>query len=147
MGLKTICFPHVESVTLFHCRQKYLRCVTDDVCYEPHGWFWWEDVCVADHELLQYVILYGTCQLLQFTTLEYYRQYKMFNNISIFFHPHQSLKEAYSNLCMKIHLTSKLTQYLANIFKMRFLKRNCIKYAKQCQNGIFEKTCRATMLP
>ena len=57
------------------------------------------------------------------------------------------LKEAYSNLCMKIHLTSKLTQYLTNIFKMRFLMRNCIKYAKQCQNRIFEKTCRATTVP
>ena len=48
-------------------------------------------------------------------------------------------KEAYSNLCMKIHLTSKLTQYLTNIFKMRFLMRNSIKYSQQCQNGIFEQ--------
>ena len=57
------------------------------------------------------------------------------------------IKEAYSNLCMKIHLTSKLTQYLTNIFKMRFLMRNCIKYANQCQNRIFEKTCQATTVP
>ena len=48
-------------------------------------------------------------------------------------------KEAYSNLCMKIHLTSKLTQYLTNLFKMRFLMRNSIKYVQQSQNGIFEK--------
>ena len=58
--------------------------------------------------------------------------------------PRVKVKEAYSNLCIKIHLTSKLTQYLTNIFKMRFLMRNCIKYAQQCQNGIFEKMCRAT---
>ena len=57
------------------------------------------------------------------------------------------LKEAYSNLCMKIHLTSKLTEYLTNIFKMRFLIKNNIKYAQQCQNGIFEKTFRATTVP
>ena len=38
---------------------------------------------------------------------------------------------------MKIHTRSKLTQYLINIFKMRFLMRNCLKYAQQCQNGIF----------
>ena len=24
--------------------------------------------------------------------------------------------------------------------------RNCLKYAQQCQNGIFEKTCQATMV-
>ena len=47
------------------------------------------------------------------------------------------IKAAYSNLCMKIHLTSK--QHLTNIFKMRFLMRNWLKYAQQCQNGIFEK--------
>ena len=59
-----------------------------------------------------------------------------------------NIKEAYSNLCMKIHLTSKLTEYLTNnIFKMRFLMRNNIKYAQQCKNGIFEKTCRATTVP
>ena len=57
------------------------------------------------------------------------------------------LKEAYSNCCMKIYLTSKLTQYLTNIFKMRFLMRNCIKFAHRSQNGIFEKTCRATTVP
>ena len=57
------------------------------------------------------------------------------------------IKEAYSNLCMKIYLSSKLTKYLTNIFKMGFLMRNSIKYAQQCQNGIFEKTCRATTVP
>ena len=46
------------------------------------------------------------------------------------------IKEAYSNLCMKIHLT-QLTQYLTNIFKMRFMMRNCIKYAQQCQKWNF----------
>ena len=30
---------------------------------------------------------------------------------------------------------------------MRFLMRNCFKYAQQCQNGIFKKTCQATMVP
>ena len=25
--------------------------------------------------------------------------------------------------------------------------RNCLKYAQQCQNGIFKKMCRATMVP
>ena len=64
---------------------------------------------------------------------------------TVFFHV--SLKEAYSNRCMKINLTSKLTQYLTNIFKMGFLMGNCIKDAEQCQNGIFEKTCRATTVP
>ena len=48
---------------------------------------------------------------------------------------------------MKIDLTSKLTEYRTNIFKMRFLMRNNIKYAQQCQNGIFEKTCQATTVP
>ena len=24
---------------------------------------------------------------------------------------------------------------------------NCLKYAQQCQNGIFKKTCRATKVP
>ena len=24
---------------------------------------------------------------------------------------------------------------------------NCLKYAQQCQNGIFKKTCQATMVP
>ena len=33
------------------------------------------------------------------------------------------------------------------IVKTRFLVRNCLKYAQQCQNGIFKKTCRATMVP
>ena len=57
------------------------------------------------------------------------------------------LKEAYSNLCMKIYLTSKVTQYLTNIFKIRFLMRNWLKYAQQCQNGNFVKVCRATTVP
>ena len=37
--------------------------------------------------------------------------------------PHETrgLNEVYSNICMKIHISSKLTQYLINIFKMRFL--------------------------
>ena len=26
---------------------------------------------------------------------------------------------------------------------MRFLMKNCFKYAQQCQNEIFKKTCRA----
>ena len=26
---------------------------------------------------------------------------------------------------------------------MRFLIINCLKYAQQCQNGIFKKTCQA----
>ena len=56
-------------------------------------------------------------------------------------------KEVYSNICMKIHLSLKLTQYLINIFKMRFLMRNFLKYAHQCQNGIFKKTCRTTTVP
>ena len=30
---------------------------------------------------------------------------------------------------------------------MRFLMRNCVKYAQQYQNGIFKKTCQATMVP
>ena len=30
---------------------------------------------------------------------------------------------------------------------MRFLMINCSKYAQQCQNGIFEKMCRATTVP
>ena len=48
---------------------------------------------------------------------------------------------------MKIHISSKLTQYLINIFKKRFLIKNCLKYAQQCHNGIFKKTCRATTVP
>ena len=42
---------------------------------------------------------------------------------------------------MKIYISSKLTQYLTSIFKMRFLMRNCLKYVQQCQSGIFKKTC------
>ena len=30
---------------------------------------------------------------------------------------------------------------------MRFLMINCLKYAQQCQNGIFKKMCRATTVP
>ena len=30
---------------------------------------------------------------------------------------------------------------------MRFLMKSCLKYAQQCQNGIFKKTCRATTVP
>ena len=30
---------------------------------------------------------------------------------------------------------------------MRFLVKNCLKYAQQCQNGIFKKMCRATRVP
>ena len=40
---------------------------------------------------------------------------------------------------MKIHISSKLTQYLINIFKMRFLMRKCLKYAQQCKNKFFKK--------
>ena len=48
---------------------------------------------------------------------------------------------------MKNYISSKPTQYLINIFKTRFLLRNCVKYALQCQNGIFKKRCRATTVP
>ena len=30
---------------------------------------------------------------------------------------------------------------------MRFQMINCLKYAQQCQNGIFKKMCRATTVP
>ena len=30
---------------------------------------------------------------------------------------------------------------------MRFLMKNFLKYAQQCQNGIFKKMCRATTVP
>ena len=30
---------------------------------------------------------------------------------------------------------------------MRFPMMNCLKYAQQCQNGIFKKTFRATTVP
>ena len=30
---------------------------------------------------------------------------------------------------------------------MRFPMSNCLKYAQQCQNGIFKKTCGATTVP
>ena len=30
---------------------------------------------------------------------------------------------------------------------MKFLMIKCLKYAQQCQNGIFKKTCWATMVP
>ena len=46
------------------------------------------------------------------------------------------VKEVYSNICMKIHRSSEL---IVSIFKMIFLMRNCLKYAQQCQNGIFKK--------
>ena len=48
---------------------------------------------------------------------------------------------------MKIHVSFKLTQYLINTFKMRFLLINCLKYAQQCQNRIFKKMCQATTVP
>ena len=48
---------------------------------------------------------------------------------------------------MKIHISSKLTQYIIDVFKMKFLKRNCLKYTQQCQNGIFKKTYRAATIP
>ena len=43
---------------------------------------------------------------------------------------------------MKMHISSKLTEYLINIFKMRLPMRNCLKYVKQCQNDFFKKTCQ-----
>ena len=48
-------------------------------------------------------------------------------------------KRGIYNVCEKIHISSKLTQYLRNILKTRFLMRNCLKYAQKCQNGIFRK--------
>ena len=51
----------------------------------------------------------------------------------------EKIKEVHSSFCMEIHISSKLTQYLINIFKVRFLMRNCLKYAQQCQNEIFKK--------
>ena len=30
---------------------------------------------------------------------------------------------------------------------MRFPMINCLKYAQQCQNGIYKKMCQATMVP
>ena len=59
-----------------------------------------------------------------------------------------NLKEVYSNLCMKIHISSKVTQYLIlNIFKTRFLMRNCLKKCTQMPKWNLKKTCRATMVP
>ena len=52
---------------------------------------------------------------------------------------HGYFKEAYSNLFMKIHLTSKITRYLTNIFKMRFLRRNCSKYAQHAKIEFLRK--------
>ena len=57
------------------------------------------------------------------------------------------IKEVYSNFCMNIHKSFKLTQYLINIFKMRFPMINCLKYAQQCQNRIFKKMCQAATVP
>ena len=48
---------------------------------------------------------------------------------------------------MKIHISSKLTQYIIDVFKMRLLKKNRLKYEQQCQNGIFKKTYRAALVP
>ena len=45
-------------------------------------------------------------------------------------------------------LTSlKLKRYLTNIYEIRFLMKNSLKYTLQCQNGFFQETCRATMVP
>ena len=30
---------------------------------------------------------------------------------------------------------------------MRFLMKNCLKYAQQCQSGILKKMCQATTVP
>ena len=49
------------------------------------------------------------------------------------------IKEVHSNMCMTIHISLKPTQYIIKIFKTRFLMRNCLKYAQQCQNGILRK--------
>ena len=57
------------------------------------------------------------------------------------------LKEVYSNFCMKIHISSKLKQYLININKMGFPMINCLKCAQQYQKGIFKEMCRATTVP
>ena len=48
----------------------------------------------------------------------------------------QNIKETYSNICMKICITSKLTQHLSDIYKMRFLMRNCFKCTQQCKHLI-----------
>ena len=102
------------------------------------------------HPLLYMVSLFFLQRHCDTTTV---RHHPLLNIVNLFFLQRhydsttQHLKEAYSILCMKIHLTSKITKYITNIFKMRFLMRNCSKYAQQCQNGIFEKTCRATTVP
>ena len=43
--------------------------------------------------------------------------------------------------------TQYLTQYLTNICEIRFMMKSNLKYTLQCQNGFFEETCRATMVP
>ena len=57
------------------------------------------------------------------------------------------VKEVYSNICMKIHISFKLTEYLMNNFNVRFLMRKCLKDVQQSQNGIFKKTCWTTVVP
>ena len=59
-----------------------------------------------------------------------------------------TFKGAHSNICMKIQITSKLTQYFTNIFKIRFLVINCLKiHVNSNAKMEYLKTCRATMVP
>ena len=44
-----------------------------------------------------------------------------------------SFKGAYFDICMKINMVSKLAQYLTNLYKMRILMSNSLKYTQQCQ--------------
>ena len=56
-------------------------------------------------------------------------------------------KGAHSNICMKIYVTSKLTQYIRNIFKIRFPVINCKNIHSNAKMEFWKKMCQATMLP
>ena len=51
-----------------------------------------------------------------------------------------SPKGTYSDSLPETEYSLILTKYLTDIFEMRFLIRNCLKYTQQCQNGISEKS-------
>ena len=57
------------------------------------------------------------------------------------------LKVAYSNFYMKLSLATKPTRYFTNIYELRFLLRNFLKYTHQCQNGVTENMCLPIMVP
>ena len=45
------------------------------------------------------------------------------------------------------NMASTLAQNLSNIYEMRLLMRNCLKYARNAKMEFYKKECQTTMVP